>query len=114
MDENWATLARNSRVAMAAFGKETPPCLPDEAEPCGATFAQHAGAHLAALKAIIDHHLEHLGPEFMACLYPDVYRATQAELAEVCPHEPGGGADADPAPQGTPRSVGSERGAEPG
>jgi hypothetical protein len=88
-DEGWATLARNSRVAMAAFGKETPPCLPDEAEPCGATFAQHAGAHLAALKAIIDHHLEHLGPEFMACLYPDVYAATQAEMIKLC-HDAGG------------------------
>jgi hypothetical protein len=87
-DEAWATLARTSRAAMAHFGKETPPCLPDEAEACGATFAQHAAAHLAVLKAVADHHLEHLGPEFVACIYPDVYQATQAELAELCPHEP--------------------------
>lgn len=61
-NETWADVARNTREAMALPGRPvTPRCLPGEAEPCGASFEQHALAHLATIRAICDHQLEHLG-----------------------------------------------------
>ena len=62
-DESWAEVARGTRRALAELGHPiTPLCLPDEADPCGGTFTQHALAHLATIKAVADHQLEHLGP----------------------------------------------------
>lgn len=87
-DESWAGLARPARQALALMGKETPPCLPGEAEACGASFAQHACSYLAAMAAIIDHQLALMGPGFVACIYPDVYAATAAEIEERCQHDP--------------------------
>jgi hypothetical protein len=61
-DQAWEPVARSTRDALASLGYSIAPrCLPDEANACGATFAQHAMAHLGALKAIADHHLKHLG-----------------------------------------------------
>jgi hypothetical protein len=62
-DQSWAAVSRAIRDALALLGHPiTAKCLPDEAEPCGASFSQHAAAHLGCLLAIADHQLDHLGP----------------------------------------------------
>ena len=82
-DQAWAEYARASRDALAALGYGiTPRCLPDEVEPCGATYAQHSAAHLATIKAVCDHQLEHLGPLF-AAMHGRIYLDTRAELESV-------------------------------
>lgn len=59
----WRDLAYASREALARLGYDiSARCLPDEADPCTGTFALHVIAHLAAIKAVADHHLEHLQP----------------------------------------------------
>lgn len=79
-DQAWAEYARASRDALAVLGYGiTPRCLPDEVEPCGATYAQHAAAHLATIKAVCDHQLEHLGPPF-ATMHGQIYWEARAEL----------------------------------
>lgn len=82
-DEKWAEVARGSREALALLGRPIEPrCLPDEADPCGATFAMHAVAHFATIKAICDHQLDHLGaPDSQ--IY-EVYMNTLAEIAGPC------------------------------
>lgn len=78
-DESWAEVARSTREALALLGRPIEPrCLPDEADPCGATFALHAMAHLATIKAICDHQLYHLHAP--AGQVDDIYRHTMAEL----------------------------------
>jgi hypothetical protein len=80
-DADWAPLARASRAALARLGYVTEPrCLPGEpgAGQCGYTFAEHAAAYLAALKAAADHHLAHL--DAPAGLLEYVYAETAAEL----------------------------------
>ncbi|MGH3222570.1 MAG: hypothetical protein ACRDPY_28390 [Streptosporangiaceae bacterium] len=78
-DQNWAGLAHASRDALGLLGYGiTPRCLPDEPEACGGTFAEHVAAHLAALKAVADHHLTHLGAP--AGMLADVYEHTTADL----------------------------------
>jgi hypothetical protein len=65
-DESWAEVAHESRAALASLGYSIGPrCLPDEADPCGASFAQHAAAHLATIKAVCDHQLSHLGSPYI-------------------------------------------------
>lgn len=62
-DEEWASVARGARDALDLLGYHVEPrCLPDEPDPCGGTFAQHAMAALGTIKAVADHHLGHLGP----------------------------------------------------
>lgn len=62
-DEAWRSLAHGSREALLQLGYGIAPrCLPDEAEACGGTFAEHAVAHLATLQAVTGHHLAHLDP----------------------------------------------------
>jgi hypothetical protein len=81
-DETWAQVARDSRDALALLGFPiTGRCLPDEAEPCGATWAQHAAAQLATLRAVVDHQLEHVGLPGVA---GEVYRHEAAELEAEC------------------------------
>lgn len=78
-DTVWAPVARDSREAMRLLGWTiTVQCLPDEPTPCGARFCDHAGAHLAVIRAIADHQLSHLGmPEEMIDV---IYHDTQAKL----------------------------------
>lgn len=90
-DQAWAELARPARQALALMGKQSPECLPGEAEACGGSFAQHACSYLAAMSAIIDHQLALMGPGFVATVYPDVYAATAAEIEQLCQHAPAEG-----------------------
>ena len=72
-DLTWRGLAESSKGALALLGYPTPPCLPHDPEPCGANYAEHATAQLAALAAVVDHHLIHLGaPELAAATYSSV------------------------------------------
>lgn len=83
-DEAWAAVARSTREVLALLGRPIEPkCLPDEAEPCGATFAMHAMAHLASIKAICDHQLAHLGPAFNEA-QGEIYWHVRAELEADC------------------------------
>lgn len=74
-DGKWAEYARVTRDAAALLGYRVDDrCLPDEKEPCGGTFGQHAMANLAVIKAVCDHQLLHLGapPETVAVIYDGV------------------------------------------
>lgn len=81
-DESWAPVARSTREAMALLGyRITTRCLPDEPEHCGGSYAEHAAAHLASIKALVDHQLQHLGaPERVVT---EIYEKITAELAHV-------------------------------
>lgn len=81
-DESWAPVARSTREALALLGyRITARCLPDEPGHCGGGYAQHAAAHLASIKAIVDHQLQHLGaPEGMVA---KIYDKIVAELEHV-------------------------------
>lgn len=78
IDQQWAGMARATRAALHQLGWGTPYCLPDEPEACGGSYAEHTAAHLAALKAVADHHLAHLAPR--AQLVDEIYLRTGAEL----------------------------------
>jgi hypothetical protein len=58
--------------------------MPDEAMPCGGSFAEHAGAHLAAIKAVADHQLAHLRPP--VGLVNATYRSVSQDLANSDGH----------------------------
>jgi hypothetical protein len=78
-DQAWEPVARGARDAIASLGYGVAPrCLPDETDPCGATFAQHTMAYLGALKAVADHHLKHLGELGQA--HSHVYWHTRDEI----------------------------------
>ncbi|HLM89268.1 MAG TPA: hypothetical protein VK284_09600 [Streptosporangiaceae bacterium] len=82
MTEAWAAVARASRDALALLGYVVGPrCLPDEAEPCGGSFALHACANLAALKAVADYQLMHLGPGMNPV---QIYLEVRGELETEC------------------------------
>lgn len=60
-DETWAPVAEAARGALALLGWPIEPaCLPGEPDACGASFALHAMAHFATLKAIADHQLTYI------------------------------------------------------
>lgn len=83
-DESWAEVARDTRTALELFGRAIATrCLPGEPDFCGGTFAQHAAAHLGALKACADHQLSHAGPD-LAGMALEVYRRELAELEAGC------------------------------
>jgi len=83
-DQTWAGVARASRDALALLGYVVGPrCLPDEDEPCGGTFTMHACANLAAVKAVADHQLAHLGPQ-MGPMHGSVYNDVRGELEAGC------------------------------
>ena len=86
VDEEWARVARESREALELLGRPLPRCLPGEADECGATFAQHAAAHLATIKAVADHQLWHLGPGFSQ-VHGDVYWNERRTLETACAAE---------------------------
>ena len=74
-DQQWKPLAVSSREALSQLGYTVGVCcLPDELDPCGGSFAEHTVAHLAALMAVADHHLAHLGAP--AEMIDDIYRRT--------------------------------------
>ena len=82
-DESWAPVARDTREALRLLGRPIEPkCLPDETDPCGGTFAIHAMAHLASIKAICDHQLGHLGPQFNDA-HGEIYWHVRNELDEL-------------------------------
>lgn len=85
VDLSWREVAEHTRRAAGLLGYPIKsPCLPHEAEPCGAGYGMHAAAHLAVIKAAADHQLEHLGMPEVA---QEIYDHTRAELAH---HENGG------------------------
>lgn len=84
-DARWAGVARNSRQALNLLGYQVEPqCMPGEANPCGGTFAEHFAANLAALKAVADHHLMHLGVQFVAPIYGAAYQSVDGALRADC------------------------------
>jgi hypothetical protein len=83
-DANWADLARGSRGALADLGYHIAPgCLPDEAEPCGANYTMHVAAHLAVIRAVIEHHAEHLGKIFTPMM-EETYKNSREQLIHDC------------------------------
>ena len=83
-DQSWAEVARATRDALALLGRPiTPRCLPGEPDACGASFAQHACAHLATISAIADHQLWHLGPD-LGPMYDGIYQEQHDLLIHDC------------------------------
>lgn len=81
LDAEWADLARGSREALRQLGYDiTADCLPDEAAPCGGSFALHTAAHLATLRAVAEHHAGHLGGAFQPVL-AQVYEHAREEVS---------------------------------
>jgi hypothetical protein len=81
LDAEWEPLACSSREALRLLGYAiTPRCLPGEPDACGGTFAQHAASHLAALGAVIEHHVGHLGSSFDS-LIERIYNDTAEEVS---------------------------------
>lgn len=94
-DERWKGLAENSRRALNLLGYLVEPqCMPGESNPCGGTYAEHFTANLAALKAVADHHLAHIGPAFVAPIFGPVYDSVADNLAADCDAGHSGGKDA--------------------
>lgn len=82
-DATWRPYAVATRDALAMLGHAIEVrCLPDEAEPCGGGYAQHAVAYLAILKAIADHQIDHAGMPEMAA---EIYGHERSELTRGCP-----------------------------
>lgn len=89
-DDAWQPLAERSREALRLLGYDVAVlCMPGEPEPCGGSFAQHTAAHMAAIKAVTDHHLAHLGPGVVAPIFGVTYDSVAAELACVRPRGAG-------------------------
>jgi len=85
-DESWAQVARNSRAALKLLGRDISNCcLPGEPQhdQCGATFAEHAMAQLAVLKAVADHQLQHLGGQAIV-MSAEIYQYEREILEEGC------------------------------
>jgi hypothetical protein len=83
-DESWADLARVTRECLALLGHPVEPrCLPDEARPCGGSFAVHCAAYFGVIAAITDHQLQHLGPDYVATAR-EVADHQTADLAAAC------------------------------
>jgi hypothetical protein len=90
VDRDWAQLSERSREALALLGYTVEPmCLPHEAAPCGGTYFEHFAAHMAAMAALVNHHLMHCGPD-AAPIYGVTYGAVSKSLSEDCDqHERG-------------------------
>lgn len=81
-DESWKRVAESSRECLALMGYPIDPrCLPGEPGACGGTFAEHAMAHMATLKAVCDHQLDHLGHPAAG----KVHAAALSDLIMSCP-----------------------------
>jgi hypothetical protein len=57
----WRALAERTRGALELLDYGVPRCLPGEPEACGGDDAHHALANLAALRAVVDYKIAHLG-----------------------------------------------------
>jgi hypothetical protein len=79
VDQTWQPLAVSTRQALRLLGWDGPDCLPDEPEACGGGYAEHAAAHLAALRAVVEHRIGHLGAD-AGPLVEQVYASTAATL----------------------------------
>jgi hypothetical protein len=78
IDLTWRPVAEATRDALALLGHPIEsPCLPHEAEPCGAGYGLHAAAHLAVIKAIAEHQLGRLGMPGVAA---EIYEHELAQL----------------------------------
>ena len=90
-DRGWEQLARDTRQALALLGHLVPDCLPGEPDACGGSFAEHTLAHYAALKAVIEHRIAHLGPGSEP-MVEEIHHATRTVLlAEDDCGQPGHG-----------------------
>lgn len=83
-DEGWRDVALATREALRILGYPIgPQCLPDE-NPCGGTWAQHALAHFATLRAIADHQAAHLGDDLRP-MYEEIRQSVAFDL-DTRPH----------------------------
>lgn len=81
-DDNWADLARSSRAALALLGyRLDSECLPGEPDRCGGSFAAHAAAFLVSIRAVANHHLDHVngvrGSTFESSIEREVKRTLE-------------------------------------
>jgi len=81
IDTSWRPLAEQTRFALQHlnFCIEGA-CLPGETDACGGTFAQHAMAQLAALRAVVDDQISHLGTDAGPHVEM-IYQETRRELS---------------------------------
>jgi hypothetical protein len=80
--QKWQPVAECTREALGLLGYGIPDCLPGEPEACGGNFAEHAMAHLAALRAVVDHRISHLGTDaqpLVAQIYTETLNRMEAE-----------------------------------
>lgn len=83
-DESWKEVAEKSRECLALMGYPiASKCLPGEPDSCGGSYAQHAMAHMASLKAVCDHQIAHLGMPISA-ISSAVYDRTAEQLDTGC------------------------------
>lgn len=90
----WRPLAERTRQALGLLDYDVPRCLPHEPGACGGDYAHHALANLAALKAVVEHRIAHLGPGSDA-LVGEVHAGVSAQLAAEDPCDQGHGSDDD-------------------
>jgi hypothetical protein len=89
VDTTWAPLAVSTRQALLLLDYDIfPDCLPGELHPCGGSFAEHAAAHLAALRAVVEHRITHLGADAQP-MVEQIYTATLAGLRAGDPCDQG-------------------------
>lgn len=77
----WRELAESTREALRLLGYGTPDCLPGEPGECGGSYAEHATAHLAALRAVVNQRITHLEQEARA-MVREISASVAAKLAE--------------------------------
>lgn len=87
VDEEWRQLAADMREALVLFGYICPECMPGEAKPCGGSFYLHAATYLAALRACVNHYLDHL-PADMEPFTEGAFDIVSDELKIKCGKHP--------------------------
>ena len=75
----WRDVAVNVRQALALLNYPVPDCLPGEPAACTGTCEQHAISYLAALQAVVEQKIKHLGQQ-AAPMVDEIYHATLAQL----------------------------------
>lgn len=80
----WQPLAVDTRQALILLRYGVPECLPGEPGACGGNFAEHTLANLGALRAVVEHHIRHLGADAMP-LIEQIYARTRDQLAAEPP-----------------------------
>ena len=84
----WKPIAERTREALGLLGWEVPACLPGEPLACGGDFAEHTLGHLAALKAVVEDRIAHLG-DGSAPMVEEIYTSTLATLRTEPPCDQG-------------------------